>query len=205
MRPDYNPRSSVGVLQIPAHIVLIIALIISFGLQYTHQTFCREYLELSVAGLLRGYVWQLVTFQFLHAGIMHLLSNLIGIWFFGRFIEERLGKAHFWKLYLLSGVAGGVLQSGLMWVSPHFGTSVVGASAGIFGLVAAFAMLEPDATILAYFFIPLRAFFALSRTRRYDFLSYFPMPVGLRMGRIWAELFSHWLMCVGVSIFRVPC
>jgi membrane associated rhomboid family serine protease len=145
-----------------ASILLIIALIVSFGLEYSYRGFTQQYLELSIDGMRHGYIWQLLTFQFLHDGVAHLASNLLGIWFFGRFIEERLGHAHFWKLYLLSGVAGGLLQTALMFVSPvHFGTSVVGASAGVFGLIAAFAVMEPDATLMAYFFIPLRAKYLL--------------------------------------------
>ena len=115
-------------------------------------------LVLSADALRHGYVWQLLTFQFLHANTLHLVFNLLGIWWFGKFVEERLGKWHFFKLYFLSGVAGGLLQCLLMWAFPlHFGARVVGASAGVCGLIAAFAIIEPHATILAYFVIPLRA------------------------------------------------
>src|ERR1700679_1569415 len=77
---------------------------------------------------------------------------------FGRFVEERLGKAHFFKIYFLSGIVGGILQSALMWANPdHFGSQAVGASAGACGLVAAFCLIEPDATLMAYFVIPVQA------------------------------------------------
>lgn len=158
MRSDYRPRHSWG-MDMPASLALIIALVVAFVLQqgYAHDPHLVD-LELSKDALRRGYVWQLLTFQFLHGGLFHLVFNLFSLWMFGRFVEERLGRAHFLKVYFLSGVAGGVLQSLLMWAFPsHFGDYTVGASAGICGLIAVFAMIEPNATILAYFVIPIRA------------------------------------------------
>ncbi len=165
MRPDFRPRFSLGP-NLPASVMLMIALVIAFALQQIDLAYLHfpiaDYFALSTAGLRRGYVWQLLTYQFLHAGLWHLFCNLIGVWFFGRFVEERLGKAHFLKLYLLSGVAGGLLQSALGWLFPYqFGMSTVGASAGVLGLIAAFAMLEPEGEILVFFVVPLRAKYLL--------------------------------------------
>ena len=145
--------------------ILMVALVGCFAAQniavaYGHAgLWIREYLALSTEGLTHGYVWQLLTFQFLHAGLFHLVGNLIGLWFLGRFVEERLGTRALLKLYFLSGMAGGVLQAGLGWLAPeHFGlTTTVGASAGVCGLLAGFALLEPDATILAMMVVPIKA------------------------------------------------
>jgi len=104
-------------------------------------------------------LWQLVTFQFLHSGALHLLMNCIAIFFFGRVVEETLGRTGFLKLYFLSGITGGVLQIVLCWfLPPHFGLGpVLGASAGAFGLVAAFATMFPEQslTVLLAFIIPV--------------------------------------------------
>ena len=115
-------------------------------------------LALNADGLRHGYLWQLLTFQFLHMGFWHLAGNLLGIWFFGRFIEYRLDNASFLKIYFISGLAGGLLQGllGLVFEN-RFGGTVVGASAGVVGLLAAFAMLEPDAQILLWFLLPIKA------------------------------------------------
>jgi membrane associated rhomboid family serine protease len=116
------------------------------------------WLALSADGLASGKVFQLFTFQFLHGGIMHLLMNMIGLYFFGRAIEEMLGSMGMLKLYLTSGVVGGMLQVALAFAFPHiFGSAVVGASAGVFGLIAAFATRAPDEmiTILVFFFLPV--------------------------------------------------
>ena len=116
------------------------------------------YLGLSLEGLKSGFLWQPITFQFLHGGVLHLLVNLIVIYFFGRAVEEALGRAHFLRLYLASGVIGGLFQMIFALLFPSvFGGVVVGASAGAFGLIAAFASMFPDRTItlLLFFVIPI--------------------------------------------------
>jgi membrane associated rhomboid family serine protease len=120
-----------------------------------------KYGALSLAGLKSGYVWQFLTFQFLHGGLPHLVLNSVVLYSFGRPLEEFLGKRAFLKLYLLSGFAGGVAQVLLGLVSPRFAGPMVGASAGICGLVAAFALLSPQSTIYLAFVIPFRAVYFL--------------------------------------------
>jgi len=165
MRSGEGPRVPLG-LTAPVNIILIISLVIAFALQqivtvYSHFPI-KDYLALSTDGLRHGYVWQLLTFQFLHNGGMHLVYNLIALWFFAGYVEERLGKLNFLKLYFLSGIAGGILQSLLGFVFPvHFGGTTVGASAGIFGIVAAYATLEPEGMILVSFILPIRAKYLL--------------------------------------------
>lgn len=161
MRPDYEPYGR-SKLMMPLTMVLMIALIVAFALQQINRVYFHSsalvYLALSPEGLLHGYIWQLLTFQFLHADLGHIFWNLVGLWCFGRSVEDRLGKARFLTLYFLSGAAGGLLQGILGIAFPsHFGGLTYGASAGIAGLVAAFATMEPDARILYSLIIPLRA------------------------------------------------
>jgi len=125
---------------------------------YVSSTFINTYFALSLRGLSRGGVWQLLTFQFLHGGLLHLLLNLIVIYFFGRAIEEAIGRRAMLGLYLTSGTVGGLCQMLLAAIVPaYFDGPVVGASAGALGLVAAFATLFPDRliTLLLFFVIPV--------------------------------------------------
>jgi membrane associated rhomboid family serine protease len=140
-----------------ATIALIVALVVAFFLQYGPlKGISNEYLMLSVYGLKRGFVWQLLTFQFLHAGLVHLVMNCVTLYFFGRELESILGKARFLTLYFASGVIGGLIQVLVAWIWPgYFGGAVLGASAGIFGIVAAFATLFPD-QMLTMFLLPIR-------------------------------------------------
>jgi membrane associated rhomboid family serine protease len=116
--------------------------------------FIERYLALSLDGLKHGFVWQLLTYQFLHAGFWHLLFNCLAIFFFGRSVETIVGGRRFLALYFCSGIIGGVVQMLFALAMPqHFGGSVVGASAGASGLVAAFAVLswQERFTLLIYF------------------------------------------------------
>src|SRR3954467_11769715 len=96
----------------------------------------ESYLELSLEGLRQGYVWQLLTYQFLHGGWAHLLLNCWALFVFGRGVEWAIGNTRFLVLYLCSGVIGGLLQVlvSLLWPD-YFGGAAVGASAGVFGVV----------------------------------------------------------------------
>jgi membrane associated rhomboid family serine protease len=117
-----------------------------------------SWFALSTTGLGHGWIWQLATFQFMHAGLWHLIANLIAIYFFGRAIEAALGKSSFLKLYLACGVIGGLCQILMAVLFPRiYGGAVVGASAGAFGLVAAFATMFPEQTLtlLLFFVIPV--------------------------------------------------
>ena len=126
----------------------------------------NDWFALSVGGLRQGFVWQLLTYQFMHGGWLHLLLNCWAIYVFGREVEETLGRNSFLTLYFSSGVIGGLFQAlaGVL-VGDRFGGPVVGASAGAFGLVAAFATLYPERPLmlLLFFIIPvsMRAKFLL--------------------------------------------
>ena len=118
----------------------------------------RDLFALSNYGLAHGYVWQLVTYQFMHAGFLHLLFNGWAIYTFGLALESQLGARRFFGLMLSSGIVGGLLQSAAAFLWPqYFGGAVVGASACAFGLVAAFAVLQPDLKLqlLIFFILPI--------------------------------------------------
>lgn len=157
---DYMRRTPDG-FRWSATVVLLIVNAGAFILQLTvlPHVIHESYLALSLEGLRRGYVWQLLTFQFLHAGWLHLILNCWALYMFGRDVEWTLGKARFITLYFSSGVVGGLFQEFVALIWPHyFGSAVVGASAGIFGVVSAFAMLFPERPLmlLILFVIPLK-------------------------------------------------
>ena len=148
-------------------VILMIVLTAVFALQQIDYVYTRlglnSLLALSVDGLRRGFVWQLLTFQFLHAGLLHLAFNLICLWFFGKVVEARLGTANFWKVYLAAGVIGGLFQSTFAFLLPQYFAAwpVMGASAGVCALIAVFALMEPEAIIMLMFVFPLKAKYLL--------------------------------------------
>ena len=110
-------------------------------------------LGLSSRGMAQGMLWQLITYQFVHGGLMHLIVNMAGLWFTGPVLENIFGPWRFVRLYLAAGVLGGLMQ---LILSP--GPTLVGASGSVCGLVAAYSALFPEMeiTALLFFVIPVR-------------------------------------------------
>lgn len=118
-------------------------------------------------------LWRLVGFQFLHANEYHLLFNMVGLFFFGPLVERYLGGKRYLAFYLLCGIFGAMLYlvlnlggyvlgemlgvaavPGLLFNAT--GTPLIGASAGVFGVLMAGAYLAPDVRVLLFFVIPMR-------------------------------------------------
>lgn len=106
-------------------------------------------------------IWRFISFQFLHAGFGHLLANGIGLFFFGPHIERWMTSRAYLTFYLLCGIAGALFYT-LLYFLPGFldgaraDTPMVGASAGLFGILAAFYFVAPNAVVLLFFVIPMK-------------------------------------------------
>jgi membrane associated rhomboid family serine protease len=135
---------------------LIIANVIVFFLEQTVPGLVRM-LEFTPRFVLFQ-PWTIVTYMFLHDpnGITHILFNMLGLYFFGPRVEERLGSKRFITLYMVSGIFGAAFS---FIFAPY--ASVVGASAAVFGVMLGFARYWPDVQILFFFFLPLQARFAV--------------------------------------------
>jgi membrane associated rhomboid family serine protease len=87
----------------------------------------------------QGEWWRLVTAAFLHYGPLHLILNMVALYWFGSLLEERIGSGRYLLLYLVSGISGSA--GALLW-SGGFLTPTVGASGAIFGILGAGLVLE---------------------------------------------------------------
>jgi len=107
----------------------------------------------------QGQVWRFLGFQFLHAGFFHLFSNMIVMYFFGPLIESYLGSRRFLAYYLLCGVAGPVAYllmsaAGYLaspdWMPAELADYIplIGASAGVFGIIIGAARVAPDVEVM---------------------------------------------------------
>ena len=92
----------------------------------------------------------LVTSQFLHAGWMHIIWNMVYLWIFGDNVEDRLGHVRFLIFYLFAGAAAGLLQ---VLFNPFSGIPMVGASGAIAGVMGAYFVLYPHSRVLTAVFI----------------------------------------------------
>ncbi len=105
------------------------------------------YFSLTPALLLHGFLWQLATYSFLNAGVLHVALNMLTLWFIGSFLETSKGSRWLLEVYLLCAIGGGLIGSVLSFTrifhsSPVSTTS--SSDAALFGLLAAFAVLFGD-------------------------------------------------------------
>jgi membrane associated rhomboid family serine protease len=105
----------------------------------------------------------LITYQFLHGGWMHLITNMLFLWVFADNIEDAFGHFGFLIFYLLCGVAAGMLHTLVQSQSP---APLIGASGAVSGVLASYLLLYPKARIWILLFLriplPISAFWALS-------------------------------------------
>lgn len=97
-----------------------------------------------VAVVEHGWIWQIVTYSFLHSGLGHIFFNMLTLWFVGALLEQDWGARRFLELYFFSVLGAALTSVGLSYghlLSLTPGTSTVGASGGIFGVLIAFAVL----------------------------------------------------------------
>lgn len=112
------------------------------------------YLGLIPAAVLeKGWIWQVVTYLFLHADPWHILFNMLGVWMFGTELERLWGTKAFVRYYAITGVGAGlvVLATSLLPIGPLSGmyqAVTIGASGALYGLLVAYAIQWPERPIL---------------------------------------------------------
>jgi membrane associated rhomboid family serine protease len=108
--------------------------------------------------------WQIVTHMFMHGGIMHIAFNMLTLASFGPLLERFLGEKKYILLYFLSGLGAYALNS--LWIyyemvnngNEFMNVAMLGASGAIFGVVAAFTALYPNAEMMIMFIpFPIKA------------------------------------------------
>lgn len=109
--------------------------------------------------------WSIVTYMFMHAGVMHLLFNMLWLYWFGQLFLYFFTSRHLRGVYLWSGICGGLLYMLFFNLFPYFENAVdytymVGASASVLGVVAAVAYREPNYRVNLLFLgsLPLKYF-----------------------------------------------
>ena len=107
-------------------------------------------------------VYQLVTYMFIHAGLLHILFNMLALWMFGTELERMWGTRFFLKFYFITGIGAGLLTV-LLTLLPFaplrqlYVSNIVGASGAIYGLLLAYALYFPERRIYMYLVFPIPA------------------------------------------------
>ena len=144
-------------VQLNATLWLIIANVLIFFVNSMMPT-TRIYLAL-VPGLVieRGFIWQFFTYMFTHANMRHILYNMLGLFFFGHQLEQRLGSYEFLLYYVLTGLLAGIFSFFVYVATGGYAVVLLGASGAVFAVLLAFATFYPDARIFIMGIIPVRA------------------------------------------------
>jgi membrane associated rhomboid family serine protease len=96
--------------------------------------------------------WSIATYMFVHNGFLHLVANMYALFLFGPRLEQAWGTKRFVRFYLFCAFAGLLAHAAFV----HDGSALIGASAPIFGVMTAYAMLWPDDEVFLFGFVPMR-------------------------------------------------
>ena len=112
-----------------------------------------------VAIVRHGWVWQFVTYMFVHdpRSISHLLFNMLALFVFGRQVEWKMGSREFLLFYLSTGFLAGVFSFFVYLFTGYVWITLMGASGAIFAVQLAFAAFFPSSVIYFWGILPLRA------------------------------------------------
>lgn len=155
----------------PVTKVLILICVVSYfidfslyhlGVQIGGQYFLNEILGIVPIQISQRYwVWQFVTYIFMHGHPLHLLLNMLILWYFGSEIEMRLGRWEFLKYFLICGVGAGLFNYAVnVWVFAdvaRLSHPIIGASGAIFGILAAYGIFFSENYFLVFFLFPMKA------------------------------------------------
>lgn len=123
--------------------------------------YIQHYFYLYPPGSDNFFPWQFVSYMFLHGGFSHVFFNMLALVIFGPTLETTWGSKKFLIYYFICGLGGGLAHT---LISPMVSGAVgplIGASGAIFGLLAAFGLMFPDQMLLVFFFIPMKAKYAV--------------------------------------------
>jgi membrane associated rhomboid family serine protease len=139
----------------------------------------------------RFHPWQIITYMFMHGGLLHIAFNMLGLFFLGPMLEHTMGSKRFLQYYFITGVGALLIQWLVQAVEVHsligsfiipqgdfslyggqpvfeklaeiYNVPVLGASGAIFGLAVALAMLYPNVELYIMFIpVPVKAKYAVT-------------------------------------------
>lgn len=189
--PDWTPPSGGGGgRQNPACRWIIGLCVVIFIGQQVESLAVARWLALNSAEVAHGQIWRLVTYAFCHGTppqndtstshpLLHLVFNMVGLWWFGRSVEDRLGSREFLGFYLAAAVFSGLAHIGLETAFLKQVSITVGASGAIMAIMAIYAMWFPRQQVFLMGLIPIEIRWLIAL-----FVAFDTLP-------IWAALTGH--------------
>jgi membrane associated rhomboid family serine protease len=116
------------------------------------------YLSLNpIAIVFHGMFWQFFTYMFAHGSIMHVVFNMLGLFFFGTPVERQMGSKEFFLFYMVTGFLAGIFSFGIFWITGSYMVFLLGASGAIFGVQLAYAVFFPHSVVYVWGILPVKA------------------------------------------------
>ena len=145
--------------------LVIINVLVFLATNYTNIAFkgvrLVYWLSLIPGCINMGWVWQFVTYMFVHGSMMHLFFNMFALIMFGRTLERYLGTREFLLFYFLCGILGGVISYLFYIIQGITTVAVMGASGSIYALLFLCAVLFPTSRLLLFFIFPVKMPYAV--------------------------------------------
>jgi len=193
----YNPVNEIFPPVIKWLLIANAAMFFLPNLIFADLDFFHSFLGLVPAKIWSNfYLWQLVTYMFLHGSFWHILMNMFILWMFGAELERTWGSREFARFYFMAGVGAGIFNVALAAVMPlivnallpsfpnwlalqHLGAvlpqmqsvPIIGASGAIYGILVAYAMLFPDRYVYVYFLFPVKVKYLVAFMVAIEFFS----------------------------------
>lgn len=159
-RYRYAPQMRIGFPQITPmvkYLLLINIVVYLVQVLATNELLVRMFSLYPASLLMALQLWRLVTYQFLHGGLFHILFNMLCLFFLGSSLERHWGSKKFLIFYLGCGIAGGLFYLLLVLIRFLPALPMIGASGAVLGLLAACAILFPQFIIFIFLFpVPIR-------------------------------------------------
>ena len=140
-------------------------------------------------------VYQPLTYMFLHGSLGHIFFNMFALWMFGTEIERNWGARVFSRFYLLAGLAGALLCLMFNASQPY---PIIGASAAIYGILAAYWVMFPNRQLYIYFLFPVKVKWAIPGMMLLGFLfsagniAHWAHLGGVLFGLIYVKIDRRW-------------
>lgn len=153
LAPSWDQKSAIATIIIACVGVFLANMVFTYSRNSINDFLTLHSYDISQPWML----WRTLSYGFVHSkDIMHILFNMLGLWMLGRAVEERYGRAEFFRIYLVA-----VFVCGLIWLLLRFSlnenASVCGASGAVCCIEMLYILNFPRATLLLFGVVPIQA------------------------------------------------
>jgi membrane associated rhomboid family serine protease len=155
---SFNPYSGMFPPVIKWLLIANTAMFVLPRLIFANFDFLHSYLGLVPTRVWSDfYLWQIVTYMFLHGSFWHILMNMFILWMFGSELERTWGSREFARFYFIAGIGAAIINVAFAAFRPATaGIPIIGASGAIYGILVAYAILFPERYVYVYFLFPVK-------------------------------------------------